>query len=113
MTRTTVDVINDLDKTVSDHDLSGYRTQTALVVGFEHECKIVFRGQPDRLDKLNTMVRDGGIPLGFIKVTRMGKDVAFLSKPLIEFKNNPETQKILTALCNGLGKTLAFGDRHT
>ncbi len=113
MTRTTADVIHDLDKTAADHDQSGFMTQTGLVVGFEHECRIVFRGQPDRLATLNTMVLDGGIPLGFIKVTRMGKDVEFLSKPLIEFQNNPETQKILTALCNGLGKTLAFDNRHT
>lgn len=28
------------------------------------------------------------------KSTRMGNDVEFLSKPLIEFQNNPETLKM-------------------
>lgn len=113
MTRTTVDIINDLDDAATDQDLLDCMTQTGLVVGFKHECRIVFHGQPDRLDKLNTLVRDWGLPLGFIKIIKIGKDVEFLSKPLIEFKNNPETKKILTELCTGLGKTLAFGDKWT
>jgi len=108
MIRTTGDIINDLDNALTNQDLLCDRTQTALVVGFEHQCKMVYHGQPDRLDKLNTLVRNGGIPLGFIKVNKTGKDVEFFSRPLSEFKNDPEIQKILTRLCNGLGKALAI-----
>jgi hypothetical protein len=59
------------------------------------------------------MVRDGGIPLGLIKVAKIGKDVQFLTEPLIEFRGNPETQELLTELCNIMGRQLAYGDKDT
>ena len=113
MTRTTEEVIKDLDYAVDENDAFCDFTQTALVVGFQHECKMIFHGDPDRNHKLNDMVRDGGIPLGLIKVARIGKDIQFLTEPLIEFRGNPETQELLTELCNIMGKHLAFGYKDT
>ena len=107
MTRTTSEVINDLDNAVTDKDLFFDMVQTVLVVGFEHECRMVYRDEPDRLEKLNTMVKSGGTPVGFIKATRSGNDVNFLSRPLAEFKDDPATATLLTELCKRLGKGVA------
>lgn len=111
MTRTVGDVIKDLDTSITGQDLLRDKTQTALVVGFEHECKMVYHGQPDRLDTLIAMVRNGGIPLGIIKVTQCGVNVEIYSRPLIEFQNDPEIQKILTRVCTGMGNALAMGNQ--
>ena len=113
MTRTTEDIIKDLDYAVYEDDAFCDFTQTALVVGFEHECKMIFHGDPDRHNKLTDMVRDGGIPLGLIKVARIGKDIQFLTEPLIEFRGNPETQELLTELCTIMGKELVSGNKDT
>ena len=104
MTRTTGDIINDLDNAITDQDLLCDKSQIALIVGFEHECRMVFHGENDRLSKLNTLVKGGGIPLGFIKATKIGKDVSFLSRPLIEFKDDQATAELLSRLCFRLGK---------
>jgi hypothetical protein len=111
MTRTTGDVINELDNAVTERDLLFDMAQTALVVGFEHECRMVYHNDPDRLKKLNTMVKDGGTPLGLIKITKVGDDVNFLSRPLVEFKDDPATATLLTRLCTGLGKMVACGNK--
>ncbi|MHB8052552.1 MAG: hypothetical protein ACYDEZ_04585 [Methanoregula sp.] len=113
MTRTTKDLINELDNAVSDQEASGNITQTALVVGFDLECKMIFHDESDRLNKLNTMVQDGGIPLGFIKVAKIGNELQFFSKPLIGFKKNPKIQRILKELCTTVGKTMTTGDEET
>ncbi len=104
MTRTTGDVINDLDNAATGRDAFNEMVQTVLVVGFEHECRMVFHDEPDRLTKLNSMVQGGGTPLGLIKITRTGKAVNFLSRPLIEFRDDPATATLLTEVCTGLGK---------
>ena len=107
MTRTTVDVINDLDSAGTHRDAVYQRAQTALVVGFEQECRMLFQDDPERLIKFNRMVQNGGIPLGLIKAAKIGNDVNFLSRPLIEFKDDPVTAKLLTELCTRLGKRAA------
>jgi hypothetical protein len=111
MPRTTEEVIRDLDYAVDENDAFCDFTQTALVVGFEQECTMIFHGDPDRQNKLNDMVRNGGIPLGLIKVARIGDDIQYLTEPLIEFRGNPETQKLLTELCNIMGRQLALGNK--
>jgi hypothetical protein len=104
MTRSTGDIINDLDNAITDQDLLCDKSQIALIVGFEHECRMVFRDEEDRLKKLNTLVRGGGVPLGFIKATKTGKEVNFLSRPLFEFRDDTATADLLSRLCIRLGK---------
>ena len=111
MTRTTGDIINDLDNAISDQDLLCDKSQIVLVVGFENECKMVFHGEDDRLTKLNTMVKGGGIPLGFIKATKIGKEVSFLSRPLIEFKDDPAAADLLSRLCIRLGNQVVCKEK--
>lgn len=111
MTRSTSDVINDLDSSVTGNDVLYDNAQTALVVSFEHSCRMVFQDDPDRLKKLNTLVHGGGTPLGFIKITKVGKEVNFFSRPLVEFKDDPTTAALLTVLCTGLGKRIAHEER--
>jgi hypothetical protein len=113
MTRTTGEVINELDNAITDTDLLCDMAQAALVVGFEHECRMVFRDDPDRLTKLNTMVRSGGMPLGLIKITRDGGDVNFLSRPLIEYRDDLAAATLLSKLCAGLGKRIAVNGLHS
>lgn len=107
MTRTTVEVISDLDRAVPQRGADNPRAQTALVVGFEQECRMLFQDDPDRLKKLNSMVQNGGTPLGLIKATKTGNEVNFLSRPLIEFKDDPATARLLTELCKRLATSVA------
>lgn len=110
MTRTTSDLIHELDNAVSEKDTLYGKTQTALVVGFNLECKMIFHDESDRLQKLNTMVKDGGIPLGFIKVVKIENNFEFLSKPLTGFEKNEKIQRILNEVCTIIGKTEPFRD---
>jgi hypothetical protein len=110
MTRTTSDLINELDSAVTDQEASSGMTQTALVVGFNLECKMIFQNESNRLEKLNTMVQDGGKPLGFIKFVKTGNDFQCLSKPLTGFEKNEKIQRILSELCTIVGKTMASED---
>jgi len=111
MTRTTSDVINDLDNAVTRLDSLYDNAQTALVVGFEHSCSMVFHDDPDRLKKLNALVHGGGTPLGFIRITKVGNDVNFFSRPLLEFKDDPTAAALLTGLCTGLGRRMVQEDQ--
>jgi hypothetical protein len=77
MTRTTEGVVKRLDCAVDDNDAICDFTQTSLVVGFKHKYEKIFHGDPGRHNKLNDIVRYGGIPLGLIKVAKIGKDVQF------------------------------------
>jgi hypothetical protein len=102
MTRTTKDLIDDLDAAVTGQGVSGDRTQTALVVGFDLECRMIFQDESDRLQKLNTLVSNGGIPLGFIKVVRVGDDLQFFSRPQTIFeKKSEDPQNFKRALHDG------------
>jgi len=111
MTRTTSEVIDDLDNAGDDQDTRYDQVAIALVVGFEHGCKLIFHGDPDRLPQLNTMVRDGGKPIGLVKFIKMGKEIRFLSKTLIEYKDDPEVAGFLTTFCTIMGKQIASGSK--
>ena len=113
MIRTTKDLINELDNAVTDQEAAGNSTQTALVIGFDLECKMIFYDESDRLNKLNTLVREGGVPLGFIKVARVGDDVQFFSRPLKGLEKNPKIRRILTEFCTLAGKTMTSGIEGT
>lgn len=113
MIRTTKDLINELDNAVTDQEAAGNSTQTALVIGFDLECKMIFYDESDRLNKLNTLVREGGVPLGLIKVARVGDDVQFFSRPLKGLEKNPKIRRILTEFCTLAGKTMTSGIEGT
>jgi hypothetical protein len=113
MTRTIKDLIKELDNAVTDQEVSSNIAQTALVVGFDLECKMIFYDESDRLNKLNTMVQDGGVSLGFIRVAKIWNELQFFSKPLTGFEKNPKIQRILTELCTLVGKTMTSGDEET
>lgn len=109
MSRTTRDLIQELDNAVTDEEASEHSTQTALVIGFDLECKMIFYDEPDRLDKLNAMVREGGIPLGLIKVAKIGDDLEFFSRPLNGYEKNPKIQRILSEVCTSAGMAVVSG----
>jgi len=109
MTRTTKDLIRELDNSVTDDELSEHHTQTALVIGFDLECRMIFYDEPDRLDKLNTMIREGGVPLGLIKVAKIGDDVEFFSRPLSGYEKNRKIQRILSDVCTTAGMVVISG----
>ncbi len=112
MTRTTGDLIQDLDHTVTAQDALYDEVRAALVVGFNgmHECRMVFSDDPDRHENLNVMVGIGGTPLGFIKLNRTGNEIALMSRPLAEYAGDPAAAAFFTGLCTGLGRRVACGD---
>ena len=110
MTRTTRNLIDELDAAVTGQGASCDRAHTALVVGFDLECRMIFQDESDRLQKLNTLVSNGGIPLGFIKVIKVGDDLQFFSRPLTGFEKNPKILRILNELCTMVGKMMASGE---
>jgi hypothetical protein len=110
MTRNTEEVIDELDSAVKDEDALCDVSKTALVVRFEHECKMILHGDPDRLDKLNTMIENGGESIGFIKVAQKGTKVKVLSIPLVEFIDDDKVNAVLNELCEVLEKGLTTSD---
>jgi hypothetical protein len=113
MTRTTEEIIDELDSAVTDEDALCDVSKTALVVRFEHECKMILHGDPDRLDKLNTMIENGGESIGFIKVAQKGPKVKVVSIPLVEFIDDDPVNVVLNELCEVLEKGLTSGNKET
>jgi len=111
LTRSTSEVIQDLDNAGTNRDARYDQVAIALVIGFEQGCKLIFHGDPDRLPRLNAMVRDGGKPLGLVKVIKKGNEMSFLSKTLIEYKDDPEVAGYLTTFCSVMGKQIVSGSR--
>lgn len=113
MIRTTRDLIRELDNAVTDLEESEKNSQTALVIGFDLECKMIFQDEPDKLDRLNGMIKDGGIPLGFIKVAKVENGIEFFSKPLNGFEKNQKIQRILSELCTTAGRSMVSIEQET
>jgi hypothetical protein len=113
MTRTTEEVIDELDSAVTDEDALCDLSKTALVVRFEHDCKMILHGDPDRLDKLNTMIENGGESIGFIKVAQKGPIVKVVSIPLVEFIDDDNVNVVLNELCEVLEKGLTTDVKET
>lgn len=61
--RSTLDLIHELEAEAK------HFTHCFLVVGFEKHNERVFATRTDRLEQLNELIEQGGIPLGFIGVT--------------------------------------------
>ena len=113
MTKTTQQLIDTFEKTGVNQDPQCEDQNTALVVCFEHECKVIFHCDPNRHQQLISMVKDGGTPIGFIKVVKKGEEIEFLSKPLMEFKDDPKVHTVLKELSHSIGKQLALGSHLT
>lgn len=106
----TEDLINDLDSSVMGPIFSN-----VLVLAFNNEYKTIYHHDPDGVNKLNSMIHDGGLPLGFIKAVEIKGGWKFLSHPLPEFRGNErmEVRKFLEEYSIMLNKKLLFGDKGT
>ena len=106
----TEDLINDLDSSVLGPVFSN-----VLVLAFNNGYKTIYHHDPDGVNKLNSMIRNGGLPLGFIKAVEIKGGWKFLSQPLPEFRGNErmEVRKFLEEYSIMLNKKLLFGDKGT
>lgn len=92
--RTTADLIKELTKE------SPKFIYLNLVVGFEDECKFVEARESEPLKKLNTLVKAGGEPIGFVgllKAAMQGSKLTIrvMARPVREYESDPKIKRVL------------------
>ena len=108
MTRTPSDIIEEFEVLI-DEDLTHEKDMMALVVGFETETRFIFNHEPDKLDKLTTMVEAGGNPLGYMRIERSRGEMSVEARPLIEYADEVQVKEYLEDLCQTTGKMIVSG----
>ena len=76
-----------------------------LAVGFPQETKMVNSTLTDAeaLDTLNTLVSQGGHPLGFIRCRCKSNSRVFEVRPLDEYADDPVPGRVLGEICQRMG----------
>jgi hypothetical protein len=90
--RSTADLIEEL-KNESDRF-----TRVALVVGFEASTEFVWKGDPEALEKLNSLVGTGGNPVGMIAYVFDPESVTYYTRRLEEYANEEWVENYLERL---------------
>ena len=104
--RTTAEVIEEL--TIESED-----GMACLIVDFESTRLFVYSTADDPLGELNEMVKNGGTPLGIIKVVKGNGSLFISGRPLEEFSNDDYIRGYLTTLAEIFRQRLepfVFGD---
>ncbi len=98
MTRTTKDLIEELDRE------SKKFTSLALVVGFEKHTDYVWASDKDGLAKLNDLVEAGGEPVGLIGAILDSKIATIRARALQEYEDQEWVQRYLGELVQTIGQ---------
>lgn len=111
MSRTTKELIEDakaealalkLDETETLADMGVF-----LVVGFEKDSKFIKHNEPDALTKLNDYIQQGGMPIGYITITKgQPGRVQVRTKVLPDHSGDAvaESQRLLDKLASVVGE---------
>jgi|SRR5215469_11131505 len=103
MSRTTVDLIHQLDEVAQDQSFA------ALLVVFEKNTGIVFSELPDRLERLNALVASGGEPVGLVLVNPTTGKIRV--GPLEEYKNDEKVLAYLREWMDTAGAMIVNANR--
>ena len=98
MTRTTRDLIEELDRESKQFNL------LALVVGFEKRTDLVYASDESSLEKLNGLVEAGGEPIGLIGATLDRNIGTIRTKALQEYQDQEWVQGYLDELAQTIGQ---------
>jgi hypothetical protein len=96
--RTTSDLVNEMLNEAKSAWL------VAIAVGFENDTEFVFSTTPHPLEKLNTLIKRGGSPVGLL---RFEKEVAGLQgsyRPFLEYENEGWAEEYLASLLSNAGE---------
>src|SRR5690242_14420185 len=97
--RSTLDLIHELRQ----EQESGRFVVVALAVGFENSTSFVSAKDPNPLEKLNAFVEQGGEPIGFLALTRSGREGTVETRLLDEYLGQEWAAQYLTALAANFG----------
>jgi hypothetical protein len=70
----------------------------AIAVGFETETKFVFSSSTHPLEDLNTLVKNGGAPIGLLRFEKEDTTVQGSFRPFEEYGNEPWVAGYLSGL---------------
>ena len=104
MSRSTMDLIAELELEAAEHNFS----MLGVAVGFEERTEFVFSCDDDRLEKLNELVRNGGEPIGLVgfRESDLSGTAAFYCRPLAECANEEWVGGYLEALIEPMRRAL-------
>jgi hypothetical protein len=98
--RTTIDLIEELNRE------SQGAVHCVLVVGFQNTTLFVYDSDDNPLQNLNSMIQQGGEPVGFIRVIGEPGTLKLESRPLHEYADDSSIAEYLSRLCDGVGNNL-------
>jgi len=84
----------------------------AVAVGFENETKFVFSSGKNPLEVLNSLVRQGGAPIGLLRFDKEDSSVQGSYRPFEEYENQPWVNDYLAALLEDTGEIIALSQQQ-
>jgi hypothetical protein len=90
--RITRDLIRELCAEAAPTDLA------ALVVAIGGHTALVYSADPDPLDELNHLLREGGRPVGILRQSTVGGESRFSIRPIQECAGEPWVRSYLQAV---------------
>jgi hypothetical protein len=100
LVRTAIDLIQELNRE------SQAAVHCVLVVGFQSTTLFVCASDDNPLQNLNSMIQQGGEPVGFIRVIGEPGTLILESRPLHEYADDSSIAEYLSSLCDAAGKNL-------
>lgn len=100
MSRTTRDLIEELDQEAANF------TTVALAVGFENTTIMVLSNDPDRQQKLDDAVRNGGEPMGLIGLDNHNQMISVQTRAVAEHAEEEGVEGYLKGLVDNFRKSL-------
>lgn len=79
----------------------------AIAVGFPAETKFVFSSSSHPLEDLNSLVKNGGSPIGLLRFDKENSSVQGSYRPFEEYENESWIKEYLTGLLENTGEIIA------
>ena len=77
-------------------------TAVAIAVGFPRHTEFVFSGDNAGVARLEELIRDGGEPIGFLRILRRGDRLQIKSRPFVDYANETWVEAYLHSLATNL-----------
>ena len=97
----------ELIKELQQEQESGRFLFVALAVGFEKSTTFVSANDPNPLEKLNGFIQHGGEPIGFLGLTRTGRQGTVQTRLLEEYAGQDWATQYLKTLAVNFGAEFA------
>ncbi len=104
--RKTSDLVNEM------YDEAKGARMVAIAVGFENDTQFVFNTTPHPLEKLNTLIKSGGAPVGLLRFEREGAGLQGSCCPFQEYENEAWAKEYLAGLLQNAAEIVALSQHQ-